>query len=96
MPSHQEIDQRSLALARAVAAKIDEEPFLLEAVKEWACKQDAPAYREWMGYLEKPWEDIRKILLDSSEDGVRLRQSSPFVGVLSPQERWKFFPTKKV
>lgn len=96
MPSHQDIDLRSLALARAVAAKIDENPILLESVKKWVCKQEAPAYLEWESYLERPWEEIREILLDPSEEGCRLRQSSPFVGILSPQERWEFFPLKSI
>ena len=92
MPSHEEIDQRSLALARAVAQKIDCNEELLDGVRRWAQAQSAPAYREWSEYLAKPWPEVRKVLLDPSEEGCRLRQSSPFVGILSNRERWSFFP----
>jgi hypothetical protein len=91
---HHKIDLRSLALARAVSEKIDRDPTILNRVREWTAAQDAPAYIEWESILRNSWPEIRNALLDPSEEGKRLRQSSPFVGVLSPQERWEFFPVK--
>jgi hypothetical protein len=92
---HQDIDARSLLLARAVARKIDEQPFLLDKARAWAARQTAPAYLEWHEILMRTWPEIRTVLLDPSEEGKRLRQSSPFSGVLDPRERWAFFPVER-
>ena len=94
MSDHQITDRRSLLLAQAVAEKIDRDPELLAGVRTWAGKQTAPAYVEWQGILELSWTEVRSVFLDESDEGQRLRQSSPFVGILTPQERWKFFPVK--
>jgi hypothetical protein len=42
----------------------------------------------WDTLLSRPWQEIKKSLLDLSEQGDRLRQNNPFCGVLTPQERW--------
>jgi hypothetical protein len=91
MASHQEIEQRSLRLAQAVARKIDHDPGQLELVREWARHQSSSGVREWLGLLDRPWEQIRAVLLQEDEEGKRLRQSSPFVGILTPQERWSLY-----
>jgi len=53
---------------------------------------DAPGllacYREWQGLLERPAAEISVVLLDPTYEGQRLRQNSPFAGVLSPAEVW--------
>jgi hypothetical protein len=46
---------------------------------------------EWWFILQNPWEKIRSILLDQSEEGNRLRQNSPFCGILAPRERWEIY-----
>ncbi len=46
---------------------------------------------EWQEILNQNWESVRKVLLDESEEGKRLRQSTPFAGVLTPQERWEIY-----
>ncbi len=94
MKSHQEIDERSLRLARAVAERLDENPELLDRVRNWAESQESPAVREWLPILRGPWEQIRKVLLSADQESTRLRQSSPFVGVLSPRERWAIYAEK--
>ena len=85
---------RSLRLAQAIVGKIDHDTSLLEGVRDWASRRDAAAYREWCQILERPWPEIRAVLLDPGEEGKRLRQSSPFVGILTPRERWAFYPVK--
>lgn len=94
MKSHQEIDERSLRLARAVAERVDREPELLNRVRERAENQESPAAREWLPLLRGPWEQIRTVLLSTDQESARLRQSSPFVGILSPQERWAIYARK--
>jgi hypothetical protein len=44
-----------------------------------------------MSILERPRPEIRRILLDESDEGQRLRQSDPFCGILTPEERWEFY-----
>lgn len=92
MATHAEIDSRSLAMATAIAERIDNRPELLDQVRGWAGRHDHPAVLEWRTILSGSWEDIRAVLLDETEEGKRLRQSSPFVGILTPQERWSFYP----
>lgn len=97
MSTHQEIDERSLELSRAIVRKIDQDPNrdgLLRArrnCERWLTQNDSRAIRECRSILEKPWEDVRAVLLDESEEGKRLRQSNPFCGVLSPRERWAIY-----
>ena len=97
MRTHQQIDQRSLALARAIVARIDADPSRTGLAKargtcaRWFQEHPRPAFREWLEILERPWEQIRAVLLDESEEGQRLRQSDPFCGVLTPRERWEIY-----
>jgi hypothetical protein len=92
--SHQWIDARSLALARAVVAKIGRDPSLLEIargnIRRWKSKlQPWPtALEEWERILAEPSVDlIVSALVADDEEGRRRRQSSPFAGVLSDDER---------
>ncbi len=91
MATHQEIDRRSLRLAQAVALRIDENVTILDRVRHWAAGHSAPAMVEWQEILKQDWPQVREVLLEASDDGQRLRQSSPFVGVLKPQERWQIY-----
>ena len=97
MRTHQDIDRRSLALARAVVAKVEADPGrrgLARAIvtcRRWS-EEGVPAAKEWMQILEtRDWAGIRGVLLDPAEEGCRLRQSSPFAGVLPPRERWAIY-----
>ena len=99
MDTHEQIDRRSLLMAQAIAARIDADPGRAglakarEVCRRWASKHQGPepAVQEWTQILEQPWEAIRSVLLDDSEEGRRLRQSSPFCGILTPQERWDIY-----
>ena len=96
MKTHQGIDRRSLTMARRIVAKIDGDPSRagLERAREvctrWVGRGNAPA-KEWMTILQRPWSEIRSILLDDSEEGNRLRQNDPFCGILTPVERWEIY-----
>lgn len=95
--THQQIDARSLALARAIVTKIDQDPSRAGLAKaraicqRWLEREPLPVFREWLQILARPWEQIRAVLLDESEHGQRLRQSDPFCGILTPQERWEIY-----
>ena len=97
--SHAEIDQRSLSLARAIVTVVDQDPAHagLERARA-SCERwleiagMTPAMREWQIVLRGTWENVRQVLLDTSECGVQLRQSSPFVGIVDKRARraiWK-------
>src|SRR5580658_492441 len=97
MKTHQEIDRRSLALAQAVAEKIDHDASRLgldlarETCGRWHRDNPSPALAEWQNILKQDWQEIRALLLEPSERGQRLRQGSPFCGVLSAPERWAIY-----
>lgn len=88
------IEARSLAMHAAIAAKIERQPKLLEIarnnLKRWRARwEDAvPAWhKEWCEILDRPWPGIAAVMTGSGETYARLRQSSPFAGVLSAEER---------
>ncbi len=97
MRTHQEIDKRSLVLAQAVADRIDRDPqreglrLARENCAHWLERNASPAIIEWQLLLGQEWESVRRVLLDKGELGQRLRQSSPFCGILTPRERWDIY-----
>lgn len=95
---HLGIDEVSLALARLVAARLRARPELLNLAREnlsrWRQRNaDSPSllrcYAEWEAILTRPLADICALLVAETEEGQRLRQNSPFAGVLSPAEVWE-------
>lgn len=91
--SHEQIDARSLVLARRIVSTIDEEPRreglakAREVCRRWYRDNPVPAVAEWLRILDGSWDTVRSVLLDEGEEGRRLRQSSPFCGILSARER---------
>lgn len=94
--THDDIDRRSLEMARRIVARIDADPerrglaHAREVCRRWVASGNRPA-AEWQSILERSWEEIRGILLDESEEGRRLRQNDPFCGILTPVERWDIY-----
>jgi hypothetical protein len=84
-------------MARAIVERIDLDPArrgltkARDTCRRWYNQRPEPAIREWLEILERPWEEIRTILLDSTDEGQRLRQSDPFCGILTPEERWTIY-----
>jgi hypothetical protein len=90
--SHEWIDRRSLALHEAVATKLEAEPHLVNIARanlqRWLTTNPAAVLREWRQILESAsLPDLLALLRSSSEEAARLRQSSPFAGLLTPEER---------
>lgn len=93
--SHAELDQRSLALARAIGDRIARDPTLVERAKRYVARrmaesggEDRAEMEEWAAVLETmPPPRLRAFLADPGERATRLRQSLPFVDVLTPGER---------
>jgi hypothetical protein len=96
--THRLIEARSLAMHAAVARKIERDPALLAVprrnLERWAQRwSDQPPswLHEWRALLQRPWPEIAAIITEPSENGARLRQSSPFAGVLTPGERARIY-----
>ena len=81
-------------MARIVVQRIDADPALrhiaCENLERWRRHAGGAltcAHREWEAILERPWSEVRAILLDESEEGQRLRSSHPFKGIVTDKER---------
>ncbi len=98
---HDVIDRRSLELNRMVVEKIRRQPELMDFVRRnldrtlnepvlsESCKN---ALREWRTILSlKSFDEILGILVEDSHEGQRLRQSTPFTGILNQRERLEVF-----
>jgi hypothetical protein len=95
---HRIIEARSLAMHCLIARKIGEDRGLLAASRaqlaKWIARYGAEVPRalaEWRDILERPWPQIAALITDPGESAVRLRQSSPFAGVLTPVERRRVY-----
>jgi len=93
---HLRIEERSLALHKAIAQQLIDRPELLNVAKanldRWIQNsEEIPAWRSWKRILEGSMDDIIKILVSPDERNRELRQSSPFCGILSRQERWRIY-----
>jgi hypothetical protein len=96
--SHAFLDEFALAYHRAVAERLRAEP---ESVLEHARRTlnrwtesdsfgagERTSLEEWRKILSVANVDqLIEIITDTSDEGQRLRSSSPFVGALSPEER---------
>jgi hypothetical protein len=96
--SHRLLEARSLAMHAVIAQKIERAPELLNIalnnLERWRSRwdNDAPAwYGEWCEIMKRPWAEIAAIITEPSEEGARLRQSAPFAGVLSVEERKRIY-----
>lgn len=92
MRTHEWVDRRSLALHELVASKLEAQPELLDVVRanleRWIGTHPATALLEWARLLETlPLPELLALLRSPGDEATRLRQSSPFAGVLTPQER---------
>jgi hypothetical protein len=90
---HSRVDERSLAMHRAVAGKLLANPALLnkarETLRRWQDSDGSPtlALAEWEQILRGTAYQVADFLADQSERAIRLRQSSPFAGFLTDTER---------
>jgi hypothetical protein len=95
MRTHQEIREVSLALHRAVAAKLRRDPSLINNVwetltrwREMDPRSAADTYLdEWAELLRAGLEPTLAMLEDDGDHAADLRQCSPFTRVLTQDER---------
>ena len=97
--SHAWLDRRSLALDQAIARKLRAQPELLQCARNilqrWVRQRylAVPApLREWGEILNGwPFEKILALLMSPEKEPARLRQSSPFCGILTREEKTEIF-----
>ena len=81
-----------------VARKLLANPALVAKVRStlarWRARSAEPVpsyFLEWGRILEGRPEEIAAFLASMGEDATRLRQSSPFTNLLTPEERAKIY-----
>ena len=79
-----------------IARKIEREPALLAIahrnLERWSAQrrgETPPWLKEWRDVLKQPWHRVAALITDPGERATRLRQSSPFAGILTNAERWR-------
>lgn len=93
--SHAVLDERARALGTAIATKLSTDPSLVERARNYIARRLTRAsagerreLQEWDRLLHTmSLPRLRRFLMESSERATRLRQTLPFVGVLTPAER---------
>jgi hypothetical protein len=94
MKDHRLIDERSRTFDRLIAEKLRANPSLVEKARgnalRWleSCSSGVrPALLEWLQVLDLPPNQIIAVLEAEDERSTRLRQSTPFCGILTEAER---------
>ncbi len=94
MKHHRRIDERSLAFGHAIAARLAEQPELIDHARatlaRWmtTCSpRSRSTLQEWESALTGPIGGVLELLTATDERATRLRQSNPFAGLLPEQER---------
>lgn len=94
MNRHRLLEQRSLMLHRAMADKLRADPTLIEIARtniaRWKSRNafPQPYLDEWLAVLDRGLDETIAFMCEDSAQARRLRQSSPFAGILTPRERW--------
>jgi hypothetical protein len=90
-------DERSLELHRAVSERLERDATILEKARarvvDWRRNNlvARPLADAWLEILGRPLPELMAFLIDRGERAQRLRQASPFAGVLDPRTRWRIW-----
>lgn len=100
MRTHQEIDARSLAMHQLVAQKVRQDPVLFEHARRTLARwrqtvsvHSQPYLEQWEHLFNQGMDASLAVAVEDSERATALRQSSPFVGLLTEGERLNFLIT---
>lgn len=96
-PRWSRVEEKSLAIHRCIAARLLQDPIptLKKARHNLARLRSADQGHsarwldEWDGLLDRPTDEIVTAMLARTQDGIDLRQMTPFAGVLTDAERRK-------
>ncbi len=99
--AHRLAEARSLAYHALVANRLRADPSIAEMAQQraraWiACGEHVYYAELWLRVLAQPVEAIEARLVDTSEEAIAMRQSTPFAGVLTPKERWALWRSVKL
>jgi hypothetical protein len=97
--SHRDLDERSKRLAAHIARRIAEDPAIIDRAVEWIDQRGRvepdPSKRaldEWRSVLTTlSSRQVEALLVEESERADRLRQSLPFLDVLTAEDRASAF-----
>jgi hypothetical protein len=93
--AHDRNDRFSLLLHRDLVRAIEKDPSVLararRTIVRWqaAHGRSVQAWDEWLKLLDAGAEAVLNAMLDEGGEGVRLRQSSPFAGIIPNRRRWE-------
>jgi hypothetical protein len=96
--NHEVQDSISFELAQQIASGLPLHPEWIDLARanleRWShLNSNVPSllrcYNEWQKLLEQDVSEICAALTAKSDHGQRLRQNSPFAGVLAPDEVWE-------
>jgi len=91
---HEVMDECALEMDRVIARELRADPAKLDLAVAWIQRflddadysdQNKDALAEWMEILRQGLPRVLEALADESDEGQRMRQSSPFA-VLMPQD----------
>ncbi len=94
---HRRLDVRSLALHALIAHRLVRDPVVVDRARRnldrWRAARgyEPSAAAEWRAILKRPRREIAALLVDPGENATRLRQSTPFTGVLTATERRRIY-----
>jgi|GEM_PF-1186066 len=97
---HEVIDERSIELHGVIARELRANPEKLDLVVAWIQRflddpeysdQNKDALAEWMEIIREGLPRVLEALADESDEGQRLRQSSPFAVLMPQDERARIF-----
>lgn len=93
LTTHQIHETRSLRMHRLVAERFRQEPEevirrALKNLERWhQMGVECDDFEVWRKLLNGSPQELAEALTSSSEDAIRLRQSSPFAGLIPDDER---------
>lgn len=97
---HEVIDERSLELHGVIARELRADPAKIELVVAWIqrfldkadySEQNKDALREWLQIIRQGLPRVLEVIADRSDEGQRLRQSTPFAVLMPQDERTQIF-----
>ncbi len=97
MDLHRLAEERSIAYHRLIAERLPYRPEVLDMARRrvatWlSSSSHVPFYaKKWAEVLAGDVTSIAAFLTERSELAIELRQSTPFAGAITPQERWKIW-----
>ena len=96
--NHEVQDSISLELAQRIASGLPQHPEWIDIARanleRWSrLNSNAPSllrcYGEWEKLLQRSISEICAVLTADTGEGQRIRQNSPFAGVIAPDEVWE-------